>query len=500
MEIKNIISCLQTNGISYPDKFATIEKDGCIAVFSGLLETNLNRIDSMVRYGSNNGFSSDLKTEITKMIKLTCKMCQEKKAKKHDKYASESEKIYKETEKIMKEKEGQFDMVNKVNKHIDTYISGMRVLQNMPVAEDRKPILQQGIDKCEQIKKVLSEVMNNSTTTALEYAKTIISELQTWADIVANKMHDESDLPLLDNALKTAEKWKANHDVVKNPGLFTKGNKVKDISELEFKEDNLSMIAKSVAVEREIGYFKENLEEYRKNTCVGSDEQIKNSLESKKEEKAKLEAQKKDLAIKFQNGEISKMDLYEECIDIDQQIDDIKEDIEDLKYQLEEKKIDTRSTGKVLETLESLNNQVLSYKADPISFALLGEELDFDKLTKVMRGTGNDADVEYVLGVQSILDRVKARRQKMDGNMVSRAREKMREKNMQRKAERQARLDEQMQTRNQERQENQQKADDYIAQLLGQTNKPQTETQTNTQTQETIAEENTRIALGDDEL
>lgn len=497
MDIKNVINCLQAHGINYPAEFANIEKDGCIAVYTGLLQTNLERIDEMLRYGSNNGFSGDLKSSIVSLVKETCKFCKEKKAKKHDKFQSKSEKIYNDACKVMKNKEVQFNMVEKVNEHINQYILGMEVLMGMPVAEDRKKVLQEGIDKCKQIKKILSEVMNNSTTSAFDFAKAIISQLQQWADIVANKMHDQTDLPILDQAIALAENWKKNHDVVKT-GLFVKSNKVKDISELSFMEDNLSMIGKSREVQREIDIFKQNLTEYKEAVSVGSSEELKKTLNAKKEEKAKLEEEKKQLVVKFQNGEISKMDLYEECVDIDVQIDDLKEDIEDLKYELEEKKVDNRSTGKVLETLESLNNQVLSYKADPIYFTLLGEELDFAKLTKVMRGAGTDADIEYVLDVQSVLDRVKARRQKMDNSMVRAARDKLKEKTLRRREERQARLDEQAKERQERGEENQSKADEYLAKLLGETNKPQTETQT--QTQETVAEENTRIALGDDEL
>jgi len=499
MDIKNIIGCLNANGISFPPEFATIEKDGCINVFEGLMQTNLERIETMVRFGSNNGFNSDLKNDITKLVKLTCKISQEKKVKKHEKYVIESKNIYSEVERNMKEKGAQFDMVKEVNTHIDNYILGMEVLLNMDVAQDRKPVLEAGIEKCKLLKKTLGETMNTSTNSALNYAKDIIAELQDWADIVANKMHDESDLAILDKALEIANTWKNNHEGVKT-GLFTRSNKAKDISELYFKEDNLSMIGKSKVVQREIDIFKQNLSEYKSAVCGDAGEELKKTLDNKKQEKAKLEAEKKELVVQYKNGEISKMDLYEECVDIDQQIDDLKEDIEDIKMDLEEKKMDTRSTGKVLQTLESLNNQVLSYKADPIYFALLGEELDFSKLTKVMRGAGTEAEIDYVLDVQSILDRVKNRRQKMDSSMVRITREKVREKTLQRRAERQARLDEQMKERAQEREQNKDIADDYIANLLGETKQAETAQNNNTQTQETVAEENTRIALGDDEL
>ena len=499
MDIKNIINCLQNNGISCPTEFLTIEKDGCINVFETLLQANLDRIDKMLRYGSSNGFSSDLKANISKLLKITCKIPKEKKAIKYKKYALESDKIYNEAEKVMKNKESEFDMVGEVNMHIDNYILGMEVLLNMDVAENRKHILTAGIDKCKLLKKTLKETINTSTTTVLEYAKEIIAELQTWADIVANKMHNEDDLAYLDKALNIATAWKNNHEGVKT-GLFVKSNKVKDISELHFKEDNLSMIGKSREVQRDIDNFKQNLAEYKSVVCSNSSEQIKQNLENKKEEKAKLEAEKKELVVKFKNGEISKMDLYEECMDIDRQVEEVKEDIEDLKFELEDAKVGSRSTGKVLETLESLNNQVLSYKADPIYFTLLGEELDFAKLTKVMRGAGTEAEIDYVLDVQSVLDRVKARRQKMDSEMVNSINAKLKDRILKRRVERQARLDEQIKARAQEREENQDKADEYLASLLGADNNEQANQNTNDKVQESIAEENIRIALDDEEL
>ena len=468
MDVKNIINCFQTNGISYPPEFSTVEKDGCIKVYEGIYNKNLEKIDALVRYGSNNGFSNDLKNTITKLTKLTVKICQEKKAKKHEKYISESEKIYIEGEKCMKDKSVQFDMVAKVNLHIDKYISGMEVLISMDVAEDRKPVLVKGIDKCKELKKILADVMNNSTQSALDQAKSIILELQEWSVVVANKMHDDSDLIYLDKAIEVAKQWKDNREVVKT-GMFVKNNKVEDISALDFYEDNLSMIGKSNVVLREIDIFKNNLAEYKEMAIGNGVEDLKEKLQAKKDEKAKFEAEKNELVVKFQNGEISKMDLYQECVDIDQQVNDIKEDIEDLKFEIENKKDSSRFTSKVVSILESLNNQVLEYKADPIYLALLGEELDFNKLTQVMRGAGTDADIEYVLGVQRILDRVKDRRRKMDVIFVEETARKLNARHEKHRKERQERLDAQIKERNDQMVENQAKADEYLANLLGNT-------------------------------
>ncbi|MBR5439355.1 MAG: hypothetical protein IKV61_03970 [Clostridia bacterium] len=499
MDIKNIVNCFEANGIVYPREFITIEKDGCDKVFEDVYKKTLKRIDALVRFGSNNGFNADLKTGIAKLVKIMCTISKEKRVKLHDKFLAESNKIYSEMGNSMKEVNVQFDMVGKVNTYIEKYKLGMEVLLDMDVASDRKTVLHKGIEKCKQMQSILADVMNNSTASALEQAKEIIKELQAWADIVANKMHDDADLIHLDKAIAISKQWKNNREVVK-AGMFGKTNKVADIKELEFLEDNLSMIGKSRDATREIGIFMQNLKEYKEQVVGNGPEKIKEEIELKKEESSKLKAKKDDLVVQFQNGEISKMDLYEECMDIDNEMADVKEDIEDLQYKYNNDKEAYRLTKKVLDNLNSINSQVLEYKADPIYFGLLADELDFSKLTRVMRGAGNTEDVDYIFDVQSILDRVKDRRRKIEREMTDAIRKRHEARNAERRQERQARLSAQMNGRENERSETEAMAEDYINQLLGQTKATENTENDSVKKKEDIAEENTRIALGDDEL
>ncbi|MBQ3493189.1 MAG: hypothetical protein IJA88_03695 [Clostridia bacterium] len=499
MDIKNIIGCLSSNGISFPPEFATVEKDGCIAEFDGLMKSNLEHIDSLVRYGINNGFSGDLKAGITKLTKMAVRICEEKKAKKYDKLSAELAKINKEVDRGVKVKEDQFDMVGEVNKHINTYIKGTNVLLGMDVASDRKHILVKGNEKLNEIKQVLKDVTDVSTTDALEHAKVIIGELQEWSDVVSDKMHDETDLEILDKALEHAKSWKNVHTAVKT-GLFVKSNKVKDINEIVYKDDNLGMIAKSESVINDINIFMNNLEDYKNamQTHALSTDDAEKELQAKKDEKTALSAKKKELVVQFQNGEISKQDLYDECIAIDEQVEDLNEDIEELKMDIEDAKSDKRSTGKVLATLESLNQQILQYRADPIYLSIIGEELDFARLTKVMRGAGSESDIDYVLDVQTILDKVKEKRRERD-RVVNEGGRNLRQLRNQRRKEARMERRASMQKDPTVVEKEQQQQDDYLANLLGQSmEKPQENTVQQEQNVNT-SEENIRFVLGDED-
>ena len=142
----------------------------------------------------------------------------------------------------------------------------------------------------------------------------------------------------------------------------------------------------------------------------------------------------------------------------------------------------------------------MEYKADPIYFGLLADELEFVRLTRVMRGAGNAEDVDYIFDVQSILDRVKDRRRKIEKEMSDAIRKRHEARNAERRQERQARLSSHMNGLNNERHETEAMAEDYINQLLSQTKTTKNNESAEVKEKESVAEENIRIALGDDEL
>ncbi len=499
MGLKLIIDCLNENGVNYPKEFATIERDGWISDFDSLMKGNLKEIERFVKFGVNNGFNGDLKNDISDLIKLTVKVTKEKKGKKLSKFEKESIKIIKDIEKNMKNKDLQPAMVKEVLKYVDGYIKGMEAMLGMNVAEDRKSVLTKGLEKLATLKVVLGEVADESTTTALDLAKSVIGELNEWADIVASKMHSESTLAILDRAIGYAEDWKKLHKAV-STGFLKKSNKVKDIKEIEFMEDDLTMIAKSQDIIRDINIFSDNLKEYRKiaEEEIWNSEQDQKSLAEKNAEKEELLKKKNDLVVKFKNGEISKDELYNECILIDEDIEDLNEDIEDIKISIEEKKIDARSIGNVVENLEKLNREILKYKADPIFISLIGENIDFAILTKVMRGAGTAEDIDYVLDIESILAKIKEDRKRKDEELNDAAkafRKKRRQKWME---ERKKRHEARVQSETENKAQNEKEKDDYINKLLNGGVTPERNENTNTGN-ENKADENITIALSDED-
>ncbi len=498
MNLKFIIDCLNENGINYPKDFATIERDGWISDFDSLMKDNLAKIEKVIKFGVNNGFNGDLKNDILDLIKLTVKITKEKQGKKLSKFEKESIKIIKDMERNMKNKDVQPAMVKEVIKYVDVYIKGMEVMLILPVAETRKSILTKGIEKLATLKGILSEVADESTTTALDMAKSIIGELNDWADIVARKMHSEASLAILDKAIGHAEEWKKLHKAV-NTGIFKKSNKVKDIKEIEFIEDDLTMISKSQDIIRDINIFSENLKEYKdmvKENTLNSEHDQK-MLDEKKAKKEELLKKKNDLIVKFKNGEISKSECYDECILIDEDVQYLNEDIKDIQISIEEKKHRRRAIDNVIENLEKLNKKILEFQADPIYMSLIGEYVDFSILTRVMRGAGTTEDINYVLDIENIINKINKVRIDMETDFnanIKNLRNKRRQQWLEERTKRnEARVE--VETKNKAKSE--QEMDDYFKSMNINV-EPERNENTNTGNVNK-ADENITIALSDED-
>lgn len=493
MEIRDIVSWLDVAKIKYPNNFINIEKEGCIDTYESLLQSNLKRIEEMVKYGINNGFSNKLKDNIIDLVKLTCNIPGEIKTKNYNKYETSSNSIYNSAKKEMKLDGEQIDMVEKVNTYIDSYILGMDVmLEEAP--EDRKPILQEAIAKFNQLKSILSSVGNNSTAKALEFAKAIIEKLKSWSVVVSSKMYDRMYMPTIDDALKLAEEWKNNQEIAVKDSLFSRGNRVKDISELNFVIDNLVFVGKSRNVKTNIITFQRNLDEYKKGVVDTSNDYVEQDLNKLKEERARLQAEADDIKAKFENGLITDVDAAAfEHQQLTEEIEEITEEINSLYGDYRDNRSDSRLSASILRQLNSVNNEILRYGRDRAFLGCLGDILDFAKLTNVMGGICEESDIEYVLGVRQQLDAVKEMKEKTERKVKERL-ESIKKVNAEKLNKSRLQNGEQVKTHTPIV-----SGASYFQSLSNKNNNQQTVTQT-TQTQETVEEQNIRIVLNDEDL
>ncbi len=427
MDIKQMTELMSQNGISCPKGFVNVERDGCIAEYETLVKQNLEAIDVMLRYGVNNSFSGALKDSISDLCNLTVDVCKEKKPKKYAKMTAKADKIKREAEKAMKNKgnDNGINIVNEVCKYVDTYINAADVLLEQAGEGAKAVALRASIAKMKELRKALGEVADVSTTTALEYAKKVIGELHVWAAEAANQMTDERDLAVLDKALKYAAEWKKVNVGVQK-GLFGKSNKVKDLKDIAFNPnaEELCKIAASRDIRKDINLFAENLEAYKKDVqnSILSTEADEKEIADLKKRKAELEAEKQAIIVKYQNGEISKMDAFEECKYIDEQVGDISVDIQDLQDDLDIKRQDRRTSDALFRNIENINKTILKYKNDPAMLAYIGKNLNFTALNNVMHGICTQEELEYVLDIQADLDVIEAeaRRRKDEINATLR--------------------------------------------------------------------------------
>ncbi len=475
MNIENLIKCMSANDVDYDKNFVNAEKEGCISNYQELFNKLLSDIESSLRFGVNNGFSGDLKDGISRLTKITVKICNEKNGKKVNKFTAERDKIQKECEKIMK-KSNSVDIKGEVLKYVDAYIQGTETVFDLENAESRKPILQSGIEKLQEIKLALNDVVDVSTSSALDSAKNVIAQLKVWAKAVTIEMHNSEVLSYLDKALALVKKWSEIRTGVKK-GLFGRDNSVKNIDEIAFnaQKEDLYQIAKSRKVMEQINNFAENLEMFKKDIASGkySAEEDKTELKEIIEKIKQLKSDKENAISKYKNGEIDKDELYDICINIDAELKDLESDEKFMRNNISSNKGDERLQKRVLAILERVNRAILSHKREPVIITHFGTLIDFESLYRIMHGIATERDMQNVFTVNDALDRLDEMARRWNDEFADEWR------NVQEEAIRREREFKQSKTVTEEdiqRQKQEQKEkDDYLANLLGKDSSPNNE-------------------------
>ncbi len=402
MDIKNVAEILKSNGVAVNSNYVHALQDGCIKEYQTLLDNIVEKVEEFARFGVNGGFSKDLKENIEKLTNLAVKITDQKNGKKVSKFNDELSKIEKETTKLMEKNPQSLNVVEEVVKYIDSYTKGANTLTKMSMAESRKGILYDSIQKLGELKTILQGVADVSTTTAGDYAKKIITDLKEWSKKVSQNMHDSNTVALIDNAINSANSW-TKVKVGVSTGLFKKSNKLTSLDGISFVKDDMYMIASSEGYVEQINIFSDNLKEYKETVEGGkySTESDEKDLENKRDEIKNLNAKKMDIIAQLKNGEISKVEALEICKEIDYDVSDLNRDVNELTTTIRINKAGKRTFERVIKKLERINKVVLTYKNEPVMLSFLGQQFNFDSAVKVMRGTGTQQDIDNIINFNS---------------------------------------------------------------------------------------------------
>ncbi len=399
MKTAKITEILTANGVKCEEKFKYIKEEGYASdACQKLSEEIVEKIETYTRYGVNNGFSGDIKESIEELCKTAVFMSDPKADKKLEKIKKEVGKTLSFTDGLLKENK-QMSILGEVKKYTSSCVKGASVMQTVDMANSRNAILQDGIDKFEQLDKILGDVVDDSSVQAAFYANDIINKIVLWRNEVSIHMHSSATNSYIDEAINLANQWQQLKSAVVKGGLFKKSNKAKEENIRKFEKDDFQFIAESSEVLGKVNIFVENLKDYKNsiiNDRYGTEEE-EATVASLEAQIKTLKEEKQQAVEKFKQGQISEDECYDDCVDIDDKITDINKELEINRAQIQKSKRAKRAYGKVIKKLEYLNKTILGFKNDPIMLCVLGGAIDYDKVTRVMQGRATDEEIAYVI-------------------------------------------------------------------------------------------------------
>lgn len=399
MKNGQLMEILTTNGVKCEEKFKHLKEEGYASdACQKLSEEIVEKIEIYARYGVNNGFSGDLKESLEELVKTAVFMSESKADKKLEKIKKDVGKTISFTDGLLKENK-YMSILGEVKKYTESSVKGASVMQKVDMASSRNDVLVDGIDKFNELDKILDDVVDDASIKAAFFANDIINKIVLWRNEVSIHMHSSATNSYLDEAIKLANEWKDIKNAVVSGGIFKKSNRAKEDQIRKFERDDFQFIAESSQVLGKVNIFVENLKEYKESIINGrynTEEEEKAVAEMEGDIKS-LKAQKQETVVKFKQGLISEDECYDDCVDIDEKIADINKDLEINRAQIHKNKRAKRAYGKVIKKLEYLNKTILGFKNDPIMLCILGGAIDYDKVTRVMQGRATDEEIAYVI-------------------------------------------------------------------------------------------------------
>ncbi len=402
MNGKQIISYLSANDVPFSKGFIRAENDGCISEYNQLFQEGYEKIAEYVRFGMNNGFSTELKDGIEEVTKVIVAICGEKNTKGKAKLAKQLIDINaKMREEVLQNDNaaGKNNIAHAVLHHIEIYDNALNALIKKPETP-RKEVLESASKKLAQVRSAVESTVDVCSTQALTFAQKVVESLDVWGKTVSENMHSESANGTLDTALADATAWaKKETGVVVVKGLFTrKSNLAQDLSSLKFKNAAIAEYVVAPDSIEKVRMFRENLEIFKKNIVEGrfNTEEDEVALEKQREKRAKLVKELDQNDIDYDNGLIDAETYNANGEDLEFEIGECDEEIKILRKQIAVMTARSRSYRKVIRKVEMLNRVIIGFQDDPKTLNYIVENIDFSMINNVLRGFASDEEILHV--------------------------------------------------------------------------------------------------------
>ncbi len=425
MDNEQLIAYLNANNVEYNKAFPRAKNEGCISEYKPLFDKAYKKLEEYVLFGVNNGFSNDLREAINDITDTVIEIGKQSSMKKHDKIEKKFDEVYGKMDKdIAKKADNRPNIVDKVLIFIDNYQNSLTTMLNAPETP-RKEILELSNVKLTELRKILTEVGDVSSTTALEFATKIVEDLKKWGAVIASNMYVSTTPTMLDQSISEATAWKNTLTGIKT-NLFGKPkNLAKDLSALNFTEDNFSSIGEGEIAKEMVTVFRANLETFRNSLTKErfSTEEESEEIKAKQEELKKLRAEQDQCDQDFDNGVIDASTYNSMMDDIEFNIGELNAEIADLKKY--KTRVNKQSQGfkKVLRKVITLARIIKSFEHTPRMLTYILSKIDFTKVNNVLTGIATDEDINHLLNISFVVQNVDEITQKTIQEIVDRAEE-----------------------------------------------------------------------------
>ena len=409
MKFENLLACMRDSKLPLPPQFARARNDMRVPEYYALYDKTIKDIERHVYFGANYGFSGKVKATIIALAEQVVLMSKQTNAGRFGEIERRIQDVQASTNNtITIRMRGIEDMKQRLLEQIEAYKNGMYVMATIDVAEDRRDILDAGTKKMERLIELLGEVSDVSSANALERAQAIKDALERWAKDVSMSMHSQRSLTELDKAIRAAESWVPLH--VAPQGFFKKllsklfGKKV-DVASVQYVLDELGRIGQSAEFLEKTVMFSQNLEDYVRNKeAVWNLESDNAKIAQIERQMAALKDQEVALVERCKNGEITQDQLLNAVKPIRGEVARLERQAQDIRRSMVPKVKNRNFYLRLSGMMERLFEVIRGYRNEPTQITRLGKYLDFEALTRLMRGEGDENDNQVALTLKRMED------------------------------------------------------------------------------------------------
>ena len=396
-KIQRLISAMNANKIKVNKQFVSVLNHGFSdEARESFFEEVIEDMDEILSRGINGEFNKSMRLAVTELAEIAVKAGDDSRRSQTLEKLRQDKNACMDNVKMSASFAPDLGLCDKVREYAETAKEGMKVIADD--GESQTGIESSNMKNC---KKLLDEIISGldsitdvSSGKAAKYYNDVISTLRKWRIKIARSggLYDTESVELLKKTLRTVNAWS---ELCESTGRFAKSEDIYDVP-----VDDLTKAIESVNIKQNIEMFLNRCEAYARETGEMRNGDVTEKIMSSKARIRDLEAQQKNIVMKFKKGEIDRDDAEFTLQDLKDKIDYIKFDIERLETQRTPQG-DVKMRRELIKKIERPIR--LSYnhvKNNRLHLHALFSGMDFSRLIGMVNN--NVGTKEFAIGIEEM--------------------------------------------------------------------------------------------------